>query len=276
MLSAQHTYYYFGKLGFLCLYILGRLEKINKENNQEKIKIITFEDFAELINSNFSHVAEASSHHLAEYLRPFASQGRVKKNGDSLLEAFLEEGRFLHNCLCLSTEMFEIFENDFARPEWIRKPLSHKTIDNSNIINIYSRLYEPEHIKNNLAPSKIKKIINLCLKNKNIKVVIHGHWDNSFGYIDEHRVIRSQGLLDSISYLHQSKLCICCESGFAAFAFACQCPVVSFNHRQFTSVTPEMILGNCFQVYADTISFCPSVKFPSMAKLKTIIDRIFS
>lgn len=292
MLEYNKTYHYFGELGNLSRTIVGCLEAEFKQRPTLKIKVITFPGFADLFNFLYpDNITAISESRYNKFKKNACAGGLIGKETSRLLTNLQKTS------VCLA-ETFNEYDDSIrlhiANPLCARyspkisKPLAHGTIDNNNIVNIQCR-HDKKHPKRlnqtttdarNIPPDILLDVINKCLLVPGIKVVLHGepHPDILNVCDTSSRVMFCESLVEGIKYLHRSKLSICNNSGFAQFALNCASNVVVLNNivHKFPSICPDIIVGNIFQTYTDTIYFkTPTNKYDTK-KLDFILKRIFN
>lgn len=168
----------------------------------------------------------------------------------------------------------------------LSKPLSNQDLDRTNIVNIQCRLGGTVRFEKNqgffiggdrsFSKAMTMEMIKLCLSFPSIKVVLHGSYFEELNEFNSSgRVHFCHSLVESISYMHRSKLTVCANSGFSAFALNCASNVAVFMSSPFPLASRDVILSNVFQTYTETIYYNHKTNDFDKEKLKLVLSRLF-
>lgn len=168
----------------------------------------------------------------------------------------------------------------------LSKPLSNQDLDRTNIVNIQCRLCGTVRFEKDqgffigggrsFSKAMSMEMIKLCLSFPSIKVVLHGSYFEELNQFNESgRVHFCHSLVESISYMHRSKLTLCANSGFSAFALNCASNVAVFMSLPFPLASRDVILSNTFQTYTETIYYNYKTNDFDREKLKLVLSRLF-
>lgn len=276
MLESGKLYHYLGELGTLNLYYLGLLEKKFKEQPLTKIKLITYPDFGNFLEFLFPNNIQAIKYEKLNIYKRHACQHTVKKK--IKFPDLLEESTNLYFAF---EKQLKVYYKQFKKikasyPPVISSPLSNEPIDNSKILNLQIRLNKRVGANRNFKKKMIFDLIKTCLQFKNLKLVLHGGFFPELARFESEGVIFCKSLVESISYLHRSKLTLCANSGFTAFALNCASNVAVLHPGGFPKQNRDILLGNIFQTYTETIYYHQGSSRYDKEKLILTISRAFN
>jgi hypothetical protein len=231
-------YYYFGEFGYFNLEVLGGLQAVFQQRPDLRLKIATYQSYAELLESRFGdrvvcaspqwqfderrrdcHTYNCRRHQRALFWRGF------NQNLVMLFEGLEHRGR-VHEA--------RLFYLD--SPLWAPQADGH-----AQYISIFPRGRHAFASKN-LDARQWEVVLELLAEQTSLPVVVHGVKAEMTPISKAENFIHPKNVLEQVYYLNNSRFCVSPDSGFVQFALNCGCNVFviggTIQYHQFAEFNP--------------------------------------